>query len=355
MAVKKQFYLAVTLVLIYLIIATTGYHIVRDPGKTIIDAFYQSLITLTTIGYTDTGFGTTQLQKKVSSILIIYSFFTQVVFAASILNIFISIKMHVKISEALMKFKFKFKRKHIVVFGINKVAPYIINELLKTDTPFIAVSKDEGVKLEIEDKLEGANVLYWPDKHFSKKLFDDVNIKHARVAIVDLGNDETNHITSDLIREQNSDVKIIAVGDDISYGPIMKKRGNEVVNPHFMCAMRIASLAMRPAVVTFLDLMLYKKDGTFRIEEVEIPEQSPIAGKTYSELDLPHTFDLLPVGEMEKNKEINILILPESSIKASSSIFVQGETKDINLLRDVADGQINLAEAVESRKKHKKT
>ena len=355
MAVKKQFYLAVFLVVSFMIIASTAYYLVGDPGTTIFDSIYHSLITLTTIGYTDTGFGSTQAQKNVAVILIFYSFFTQVVFAASILSIFIAIKMHVKISEALMKFKFKFKRKHIVIFGVNKVAPYIINELLKTETPFIAVSKDEDVKSEIEDKLQGANVLFWPDKHFSNKLFDDVNIKNARVAIIDLGNDETNHITADLVREQNSKVKIIAVGDDISYGPIMKKRGNEVVNPHFMCAMRIASLAMRPAVVTFLDLMLYKKDGTFRIEEVEIPEKSPLAGKTYSELDLPHKFDLLPVGEMEKNKEINILILPENMIKASSSIFVQGETKDINLLRDVADGELNFKDAVEQRKKNKNT
>ncbi|MFC1725174.1 potassium channel family protein [candidate division KSB1 bacterium] len=354
MAVKKQFYFALFLVISFMIVATSSYYLMSDPGKTIFDAMYHSLITLTTIGYTDTGFGTTQAQKNISVILISYSFFTQVVFAASILNIFISIKMHVKISEALMKFKFKFKRKHIVIFGVNKVAPYIINELLKTDTPCIAVSKDEAVKSEIEDKLKGANVLYWPDKHFSQKLFEDVNIKNARVAIVDLGNDETNHITSDLIREQNPNIKIIAVGDDISYGPIIKKRGNEVVNPHFMCAMRIASLAMRPAVVTFLDLMLYKKDGTFRIEEVEIPEKSPLAGKTYSELDLPHNFDLLPVGEMEKNKEINILILPENKIKQTSSIFVQGETKDINLLRDVADGQVTFKDAIEERKKYRK-
>ena len=350
MAVKKQFYFALILVLSYLFIASTCYYIMSDPGYSIFDSIYHALITLTTIGYTDTGFGTTQLQKTLSTILIFGGFFTQVVFAASILTIFISIAMHERISEALMKFKFKFKRKHIVIFGINKVAPYMINEFSKTDTPFIAITKDKGKKAEIEDKVPGANILYTPEKHISDELFKDVNIKNAKVAILDLGNDETNHITADLLREQNPDLKILAVGDDISYAPIMKKRGNDVVNPHFMCAMRIASLAMRPAVVTFLDLMLYKKGGTYRIEEVDIPEKSPLIGKTIQEIDLPHNFDLLPVGEMEPNKELNILILPENKVKANSKIFVQGDAKDINLLRDVAEGTISYDDAVKERK-----
>jgi len=349
MAVKKQFYFAIILVFVYLIIATSVYYSVGNPGTTGWDAFYHSLITLTTIGYTDTGFGTSQMQKSISTILIFYSFFTQVVFAASILNIFISIKMHVKISEAWMKLKFKFKRKHIVIFGVTKVAPYIINELVKTDIPFIAITKDEEKKEEIEDKHKGVNILYYPDKHISEDIFKDVNIRNAKVAILDLGNDETNHITADLIREQNPNIKILAVGDDISYAPIMKKRGNEVVNPHFMCAMRIASLAMRPSVVTFLDLMLYKKEGTYRIEEVYIPENSPLIGKTYQETDLPHNLSLLPVGEMEENKELNILILPEKRIKPKIKIFVQGETKNINLLRDIAEGIKDFDEIITKR------
>jgi len=350
MAIKRQFYIALLLLLFYIVVATLTYRIIGDPGTTFADALYMAVLTLTTIGYTDTGFASTQFQKKVFTGIMVLSFCTQVVFAASVLNAFIATKIHMKISEAVMKFKFKFKRKHIIIFGVGKVAPYMIPEFFKTKTPLIVVSKDEDKALELSNKYKGLNIFYWPEKHFTDELFNDVNLKNARIAILDLGTDEKNHITADLIKEQNKDIEILAVGDDITYAPIMTQRGNKVVNPHFMCAMRIASLAKRPSVVNFLDRMLYKKEGAFRIEEVTFQKNSEFIGKTLEEINLPATLRLLPIGIMEEGKEINILPLPEDRIRDSMTLIVQGEANDVEKLRDIADGFKTLNEVMEGEK-----
>jgi len=321
-----------------MVTATIIYRFIGDPGTTLADALYMAVLTLTTIGYTDTGFASTQLQKSIFTGVMALSFCTQIVFAASVLNAFIATKIHMKISEAYMKFKFKFKRNHIIILGVGNVAPYMIPEFFKTKTPLLVVSKEEEKVIKLSTQYRGLNILHWPHKHFTDELFEDANLKNARVAILDLGNDEKNHITADLIREQNRNVEILAVGDDITYAPIMTQRGNKVVNPHFMCALRIASLAKRPSVVNFLDRMLYKKDGIFRIEEVTFDRKSDFVGKTLAEIDLPKALRLLPIGIMQKGKEINILPLPESVIREGITLIVQGEMNDVEILRDIADG-----------------
>ena len=98
----------------------------------------------------------------------------------------------------------------------------------------------------------------------------------------------------------------------------MEKRINHVVNPHFMCAMRLASLAKRPSVVNHLDRMLYKKDGIYRVEEVNIKGNSSLVGKTLGEIDFVKKLKLIVIEiikPVDRGYESNFLPLPEDVIK----------------------------------------
>jgi voltage-gated potassium channel len=176
-------------------------------------------------------------------------------------------------------------------------------------------------------------------------MLEKVKIKDAETATIDLGNDETNHITADLIREKNPKIKILSVGEEMSYAPVMQKRINHVVNPHFMCAMRLTSLAKRPSVVTHLDRMLYKKDGVYRVEEVKISSNSCLIGKTLGEIDFPKTLKLIVTEIMRATDggyDSNFLPLPEDVITDKMILIVQGKVEDVEILRNLADGYIKL-------------
>ncbi|MEK6625567.1 MAG: potassium channel protein, partial [Bdellovibrionota bacterium] len=56
-----------------------------------------------------------------------------------------------------------------------------------------------------------------------------------------------------------------------------------VVSPNFIGGMRMASEILRPHVVTFLDRMLRGKDKSARVEELVVPKDSPLCGKSLEE------------------------------------------------------------------------
>ena len=114
-----------------------------------------------------------------------------------------------------------------------------------------------------------------------------------------------------------------------------------------MCALRLASLAKRPSVVNYLDRMIYKKDNIYRVEEVKIKRNSSLIGKTLGEVDFPKRLRLIVTEIMRPvngGYDSSFLPLSEDVITEDMIIIVQGKVEDVEILRDLADGYINIDE-----------
>jgi voltage-gated potassium channel len=76
----------------------------------------------------------------------------------------------------------------------------------------------------------------------------------------------------------------------------MKAGATSTVSPNQIGGLRLASEAIRPHAVGFLDLLLKEQGKTLRVEEVEIQPGSPWAGKRLDEIDLKGRMNLLVLG-----------------------------------------------------------
>jgi len=356
MEAKNQLFVVLLCLLLVIIAGAFGYRYLSDEGVTWIDAFYHTILTISSIGYTDTGFGTTQIQKFYGALFMALCLVALAITAAAFVSFFVQSKIHKTVWEVIMTVKMTFKREHFVIFGVNHVGPYIIEEFHKTKTPFCVVTLKEDIIADLIHKHPGLIIFHHAKRYFTDDIFEKVKIGSAVAAIIDLGNDETNHITADLIREKNPDIKILSVSEETTYAPIMQKRINHIVNPHFMCAMRLASLAKRPSVVNHLDRMLYKKDGVYRVEEVKIKSNSSLIGKTLGEIDFPKRLNLIVTEIMRptyEGYESDFLPLPENVIEEDMILIVQGKVEDVETLRDLADCNIAI-EDLENKGEEKK-
>ena len=345
MEAKWQLVIVLLALVLLIVLGAVGYKIFSDDGMTWVDAFYHTVLTISSVGYTDTGFGTTQLQKFYGFIFMSFCLVGLAITAAAFVSFFVQSKIYRIFWGLLMTTKMMFKREHHVIFGVNNVAPHIIREFYNTQTPFCIVTLNEEDVSNLMTKYKGLIIFHHQKRYFDDDIFKLVKIKDACTAILDLGNDETNHITADLIKQKNPGIKLLSVSEELALAPIMQQRINHVVNPHFMCGMRITSLAKRPSVVTHLDRMLYKKDGVYRIEEVTIKENSTLIGKSLGEIDFPKNLRLVVTEIMilkEKEYESNFLPLPEDIVREGMIIIAQGRVEDIETLRDLADGQKTL-------------
>ena len=63
-------------------------------------------------------------------------------------------------------------------------------------------------------------------------------------------------------------------------GKLVQAGADRVVNPQDLGGARMAALAFQPHVAEFLDVIMHDGSLEFRLEEVEVPAGSPLAGQT---------------------------------------------------------------------------
>ena len=128
MEVKRQLIIVLLCLVLIIIIGAIGYKFFAGEEITWLDSFYHAILTISSIGYTDEGFGSSQLQKLYGLVFMSVCLVVLALTAAAFVSYFVQSKIHKTIWEIIMTLKMSFKREHHVLFGVNNVAPYIISE-----------------------------------------------------------------------------------------------------------------------------------------------------------------------------------------------------------------------------------
>jgi voltage-gated potassium channel len=84
-------------------------------------------------------------------------------------------------------------------------------------------------------------------------------------------------------RSMQPDIQIIARARSESSEPKLRRAGaDRVVNPQQLGGDRMAAFVTQPHVVDFIDVVMHEGSLEFRLQEVELPEGSPLGGGTLS-------------------------------------------------------------------------
>lgn len=116
---------------------------------------------------------------------------------------------------------------------------------------------------------------------------------------------------------------------------MMRAGADNVISPYIIGGRRMASVILRPTVVSFLDIVMRgQKDVSLRLEEIAIPPQSPLEGKSISEAAIRRQTGMLVVAIKDEKTGKIVHNPPSSSIlKEKDVILVLGEEEGVNKLR----------------------
>jgi voltage-gated potassium channel len=285
---RKWLWAAVGIVAI-VILGTFGYRILGGGNYSYIDCLYMAVITITTIGY---GEIIDMSHNPAGRIFTIFFALTGIGMMTYILMSATAFVVEGRINEVFRRRRMEKNigklRRHYIICGVEGVGHYIGNELHSTQRPFVLV---DAQRKAIDRVLEA-----YPDQIFVEgDPADNVTLLKAGIEQADglfaaTGDDNQNLIISLTAKQLNPHVKVVACCNDLKNCEKTRKAGADgVVSPSFIGGLRMASEMVRPAVVSFLDLMLRRDDETMRVEEIVVPEH--LAGKPLSGLNLknhPH-------------------------------------------------------------------
>ncbi|HZX11399.1 MAG TPA: potassium channel protein [Acidobacteriota bacterium] len=292
---RKRIFLSVLIFFLVFIGGVIGFKFFGGEDWSLLDSFYMTVITISTVGYEEVIDLSANPGARVFVVIFILLSLGTITFAISSITAFIvegelkNILWRRKMDKKISKLK-----DHYIVCGADETAHTIVEELILTKREFVVI----GASQEKIDQLSlYGDFLYIIGDSAEDQVLVSAGIKRARGIILSLCKDEENLFVALTARSLNPDIRIVSKAVDLKSHSKMKKAGADaVVSPTYIGGMRMVSEMIRPAVVNFLDMMLKDRKRVFRFEEVCVEKNSPAIGKTLDECKLRENTDAILVA-----------------------------------------------------------
>lgn len=316
-----------------LIFGTIGYVVIEK--WTFFDALYMTVITIATVGYGETH----QLHtagRIFTIFLILFCVGTLTYAVSSITAFFVEGELQGYIRRKKMENKIKNLSEHYIICGAGNVGKYIIDELYKTNKKFVVVDSSIDSINTLNNKYK---ILYIEGNATNDEVLLKSGIKRAKGLISVLPSDKDNLFVVITGRQLNSNLKIVTkVTDEESIPKLYKAGADSVVSTDAIGGLRMASVCLRPTVVSFLDEMLRETQQVLRIEEVEVKENSTLIGKTIKEIVLKEEIDVNIIAIKNKISKEYIYNKINYEINKGDILIVIGNLEQIQKLNSLVKG-----------------
>lgn len=261
---------------------TLGYWWIEKDWP-LFDALYMTVITVGTVGYGETH----ELSHagRVFTIFLILSSLVVIAYAGTALAAFIFEGHFERLLQGRrMDSRIAGLKDHFILCGARNTGRHVAEEFFKTGTQFVVVDKDQDALAELAEIGDVPLLLADPTRD---DTLQRCGILRAKGLVTALHDDKDNVYVTLSARSLNSRLRIVSrLVDEENRAKLLKAGADEIVATEAIGGMRIASVMIRPGVVTFLDKMLRKTDATLRFEEVPARDAPGLVGQTLGDSQL---------------------------------------------------------------------
>jgi len=121
-------------------------------------------------------------------------------------------------------------------------------------------------------------------------------------------------------------------------GKLLYAGADRVVNPQDLGGARMAAFAVQPHVAEFLDVVMHDGSLQFRLEEVEVPVDSPLAGETLRSARVHDRTGTLVLAMRHPDRDFRTNPPPTAEIVGGEVLIVIGDAEQVGALRAMAAG-----------------
>jgi len=159
-------------------------------------------------------------------------------------------------------------RDHVIVCGYGRTGHQVVLELVEGGHPYVVVEMNPQPFAEVQRDRR----LYVHGDAASDEVLHQAGIDHARALVSAVDSDERNVYIVLTARSINPGLFIVARSSyPDSLAKLRRAGADRVVSPYTISGRRMAALALQPAVVDTIDIVMGGESGTMAIEELVVP------------------------------------------------------------------------------------
>jgi voltage-gated potassium channel len=313
------------------VIGMSGYVFIERWSP--LEAFYMTVITLSTVGFMEVH--PLSESGRIFTMFLILCGSGILIYCVSLITAFI---VEGQLTDAIrrrkMNKRIKALKDHYIVCGADQTGLYVIDELVKTKQDFVVIERDaENIR-----HLMNQDVLYIEGDASHYDVLQQAGILRAKGFITSLPTDAENLFVVLTAKKLNPSLRVISKAVEAESEQKIRMVGADgVVMPNFIGGLRMVSEMIRPSIVNFLDIMLRAKDKTIRIDEIDLAEGSPLAGKSIGDTGILDREGVTVVA-LRDRREDSYLFNPscKTVLNENNIIVVMGNIDIINKIKEEA-------------------
>lgn len=315
-----------------LIIGTVGYMILLDVD--IVDALYMTVITVSTVGFGEVG--TTSNSSEIFSVIMIFLGVGIVGYAfTTLVAMFVDGKVSDLWKGSKMERKISALSDHYIICGSGELAEVIIKKFIDENLDFVVITD----KREDLDDYSHHNILVVEGQSTEESVLLHAGIEKAKGLVATMETEVDNIVTVLTARNLNNKIYIISNAITKSGNEKLLKVGaNKTLSAIEISGNRMASLMIKPNIISFLDVVTRVGDVELDLEEVIVKKGSYLENKTLIEAEIPRKTGLTVLA-IKKIEDEKMLFNPpiDYTFKIGDVLIILGREEQVDKLRNLGD------------------
>ncbi len=322
--------LSVVLLATVLCVGTAGYVVIE--GWDVFDAFYMTTTTVTTVGYGEIH-PLSRAGRVFNSGVIILGVATVLYTFSFLMARLVEGDLQARWARRRRERMLDDLKNHFIICGFGRIGQIVAREFARQSIPFVIIERD-GERMQAA--IDTGYLAVEADAS-SEDVLRRLSISRARGFIAAVSTDADNVFAILTARLLRPDLFIIGRAEtEDAKAKLVRAGADRVLSPYQIGGLQLAQTALRPAVVDFVQLATSSDNLDLNMEQVQIADGAPLAGRSIIEANLRQRFGVVVVGIQRASGAMEFNPPPESIMRVGDYLVVLGQAKNLRDLETVA-------------------
>jgi voltage-gated potassium channel len=324
---------AVVMLIIVVTVGTLGYSFFE--GWSFIDALYMTIITIGTIGYGEVH--PLDTTGRLWTMALIISGVGALGYATtSLVALAVEGTVRGYFRDRRMRTEIRKLSGHYILCGFGRVGSQVAREFDFEGVPFVLIDNDPQ---KVEECLERGHLAVLGDAS-EDTVLEEAGVRKAKGLVAAVDSDAENVFVTLSARKMSPNLYIVArTSSEESAVKLEIAGADRTLSPYAVGGRRLASLATQPLIVDFLDIVSRGREGIeFRLEEFDVPKESPLANHTIGQLQIGEKTGAMVLAIRSSEGRFDTTPSAQDRVVPGDTLIVLGTREQVGRLETLMAG-----------------
>lgn len=320
------------LLTVIMCIGTAGFVVIE--GYSVFDAFYMTLITITTVGYEEVH-RLSHAGRVFNSFLIFVGVAAIFLAAGAMTQTIIELEFQDRYGKRKKKKMIDNLEDHFIVCGFGRVGRNASTELQRLQAPLIVIDQNEE---RVERAMQMGMLAVEADATLDNTL-RAAGVMRAKGLIASLASDAENLFIILSAKTLNPGLTVVTRASEEEAEIKLRRAGADIVfTPYAIVGHRIAQALVKPHLVEFLNIATTDVGPQVMLEQMLLEPRSELASKTFGEIQQRCPTGIIPLAVRRAGGQMVFNPAPSTMVSAGDYLIAIGEKPGLENLEKLLSG-----------------